>query len=133
MGRLQGGGDERTHEPVGSGLPGRALSLTALSDYCFAWVSHDRRADLSRVLTRRWRSLSPLALFVRSGSTWSAILELRTARISALVRSERGVRDEAGPGPTDAFALHAYKKDGDGGVAEVKKARDILADLGAAN
>jgi hypothetical protein len=33
----------------------------------------------------------------------------------------------------DAFALHAYKKDADGVLAEVKKARDILADLGAAN
>ena len=33
----------------------------------------------------------------------------------------------------DAFALHAYKKDADGVLAEVKKARDILADLGAAS
>ena len=28
------------------------------------------------------------------------------------------------------MALHAYKKDADGVVAEVKKARDIMADLG---
>ena len=32
----------------------------------------------------------------------------------------------------DRFALHAYKKDADAVVAEVKKAREILADLGAA-